>query len=161
MRHWGRLGHLLRSNAPHFTSLVSVVLHTYLQEVIVSNSSFSRCYPRTSFNSSLPSFDGYPIYFPFIISIPFFTAHPTHRASSLPPLEKNYFKSLKTLGNDCKHLNCLQKTRMKLHLAIEDTVLMVFAKEIKLICLIFLDFKHVYILSVKVSCWCCKRKFEI
>ena len=141
MGHCCRLGHLLRSNAPHFTSLVSVALHCYPQEVVVSNSSLSRSYLRTSFNSSLPSLDGYPIH--YLHSLP-------HRLPYLwgllsPSLEKNYFKSPNTLGNDCKYLYCLQKTRMKLHLAIEDTVLMLLAKEIKLICLVFLDFERKFL----------------
>ena len=50
---------------------------------------------------------------------------------------KKEWESLKFLDNGCKQPRRLQKTRMKLHLAIEDTITMLCALEVKFICLIF------------------------
>ena len=80
----------------------------------------------------MPSFDEYPTH--YLYSLPS-GAHPTHGA---PPSElEKKLKSLKFLDNGCKQLGRLQKTRMKLHLAIEDTITMLCALEVKFICLIF------------------------
>ena len=76
-----------------------------------------------------------------------------------PPLPLNKKKKLNFLDNGCKQLRCLQKTRMKLHVAIEDTITMLCAKEVKLICLIFPSDFNLHVCPF--SRHRCQRKFEI
>ena len=81
--------------------------------------------------------------------LPFLPSHITHRGLTFPPKCQQmqiFIILVNTFNNSCEQLKRLQKSRMKLHLATEGTIMTcfsLFSAEEKLMCLnLFLSFFH-------------------
>ena len=81
--------------------------------------------------------------------LPFLPSHITHEGLPFPPKCQQmqiFIILVNTVNNSCEQLKRLQKSRMKLHLATEGTIMTcfsLFSAEEKLMCLnLFLSFFH-------------------
>ena len=81
--------------------------------------------------------------------LPFLPSHITHNGLPFPPKCQQmqiFIILVNTVNNSCEQLKRLQKSRMKLHLATEGTIMTcfsLFSAEEKLMCLnLFLSFFH-------------------